>query len=134
MLIISGKTCNKNINECETLSPCMNNGTCMDLINDYRCSCGDKYIGSHCEQNNACDQEGRCSTDSVQISQAPDLCSSMSCPVNMECEISKLQPFPFCVCRKGYHGQNCSEGKSKNFKFDYTILSLSEIANKFLSC
>ena len=35
------------IDECES-NPCQNGGTCMDLLNDYNCSCTDDYTGKDC--------------------------------------------------------------------------------------
>ena len=34
--------------ECES-NPCLNYATCMDLINDYNCTCAHGYFGSNCE-------------------------------------------------------------------------------------
>jgi len=34
--------------ECEP-NPCLNNGTCTDLFNDYNCTCATGYIGRNCE-------------------------------------------------------------------------------------
>lgn len=33
-----GVNCSKEINECQS-QPCQNGGTCIDLINTYKCSC-----------------------------------------------------------------------------------------------
>lgn len=38
------------INECET-NPCMNNATCQNLINEYRCDCVDGFDGKNCSNN-----------------------------------------------------------------------------------
>ncbi|KAL9961144.1 hypothetical protein ACROYT_G030037 [Oculina patagonica] len=38
-----------NINECES-SPCVNNGTCTDLINGFNCSCPPGFSGDRCEK------------------------------------------------------------------------------------
>ena len=37
-----------DINECES-SPCFNNGTCVDKINSFNCSCPEGFIGGQCE-------------------------------------------------------------------------------------
>lgn len=36
-----------DIDEC-TAQPCQNNGTCIDLINDYQCYCTDGFNGKNC--------------------------------------------------------------------------------------
>ena len=36
-------------NECGS-DPCQNNGTCVDLINGYRCVCLPEFIGINCER------------------------------------------------------------------------------------
>lgn len=41
MLIIS------DIDYCAEL-PCLNNGTCIDLLNDYNCNCMDGFSGANC--------------------------------------------------------------------------------------
>ena len=38
-----------DINDCAD-SPCQNNGTCTDLVNDYNCSCIPGYTGQNCTQ------------------------------------------------------------------------------------
>ena len=37
-----------DINECES-RPCMNNGTCIDGLNNYNCQCEAGYTGLNCE-------------------------------------------------------------------------------------
>ena len=32
------ENCEMDIDDC-AFSPCLNNGTCMDLVNDYMCDC-----------------------------------------------------------------------------------------------
>ena len=36
-----------DIDECES-NPCMNDGTCDNLVNGFSCNCTDKYNGSRC--------------------------------------------------------------------------------------
>tara|TARA_B110001450_G_C17647100_1_gene491681 strand:- start:1031 stop:1501 length:471 start_codon:yes stop_codon:yes gene_type:complete len=43
-----GAQCNHNIDECDP-NPCVNDATCIDLINDYECVCSDDWRGVHCE-------------------------------------------------------------------------------------
>ena len=38
-----------DINECES-SPCVNNGTCTDLVNGFNCSCPLAFDGDRCEK------------------------------------------------------------------------------------
>lgn len=42
-----GAECGVNIDECGS-SPCENDGTCKDGIDEYVCSCAWDYIGRHC--------------------------------------------------------------------------------------
>ena len=39
------------INECDS-SPCLNGGTCFDLINDFRCKCRGSITGKTCNEGN----------------------------------------------------------------------------------
>jgi len=43
-----GELCEIEIDECDP-NPCLNGGTCTDLIADYECACIDGYIGDNCE-------------------------------------------------------------------------------------
>ncbi|PSN51799.1 Neurogenic locus Notch protein [Blattella germanica] len=43
-----GKDCEVNIDDCVNL-PCKNNGTCVDLVGTYECTCTRHYSGKHCE-------------------------------------------------------------------------------------
>lgn len=44
--VISGNHCETNINDC-IHDPCVNNGTCIDEINDYSCKCYTGYTGTN---------------------------------------------------------------------------------------
>ena len=61
----TGKNCSEDIDECES-SPCINNGTCRDLIADFNCTCPRNYTGKRCETKltscvpNPCFNNGSC--------------------------------------------------------------------------
>ena len=41
----AGQKCEVNINDCEE-SPCLNNGTCIDMVNNFSCNCLDGFEGN----------------------------------------------------------------------------------------
>ena len=43
----TGQFCETNIDDCAS-SPCLNNGTCVDGINNYYCLCQDKFMDKTC--------------------------------------------------------------------------------------
>ena len=54
MVVFSGYTCEQEVNEC-MMRPCLNNGLCVDQLNDFQCSCRPGYSGKRCELNiNSC--------------------------------------------------------------------------------
>ena len=46
----TGKNCDANIDDCAG-DPCVNGGTCEDLVNDYACTCATGFSGKSCEGN-----------------------------------------------------------------------------------
>ncbi|KAJ7365993.1 hypothetical protein OS493_002735 [Desmophyllum pertusum] len=40
----NGSRCENDINECDS-NPCLNGGSCVDLVNEYNCSCPPGYNG-----------------------------------------------------------------------------------------
>ena len=55
LLWLAGSVCDVNIDECSPVmdnesgligTPCLNNGTCIDLVNDYRCDCTTGFTGA----------------------------------------------------------------------------------------
>lgn len=65
MLLSPGADCEINIDECEN-SPCLNEATCVDGINEYTCNCLPGYEGTRCQididecQLNPCQNEAKC--------------------------------------------------------------------------
>ena len=41
-------SCQTDIDECVNAT-CLNNATCVDLVNDYECNCTEEYFGNECE-------------------------------------------------------------------------------------
>eukprot|EP00057_Strongylocentrotus_purpuratus_P020002 XP_011674476.1 PREDICTED: uncharacterized protein LOC754362 [Strongylocentrotus purpuratus] len=54
--------------ECESLTPCQNGGTCVDKLRSYTCLCLEDYEGINCEKfidlcnNESCENGGSCAT------------------------------------------------------------------------
>lgn len=46
---------NSDIDECAT-QPCQNNGSCLDIVNGYRCFCTNGFTGKNCA-NDTCKYE-----------------------------------------------------------------------------
>ena len=38
-----------DVNECQS-APCQNGGTCKDLVNQFECTCTQRYNGTLCEK------------------------------------------------------------------------------------
>jgi hypothetical protein len=58
--------CEEEINECAS-APCINNGTCTDLLAEFSCDCPEEYEGVMCEklkrvtcENIPCHNYARC--------------------------------------------------------------------------
>jgi hypothetical protein len=41
-----------DVNECETFSPCQNNGTCINNNGSYVCNCTEGWQGHNCDIGN----------------------------------------------------------------------------------
>ncbi|TRY60562.1 hypothetical protein DNTS_026975 [Danionella cerebrum] len=67
--------------------PCLNNGTCLDQFNSFRCECSPGWTGVECQEN-------------------IDECSMMPC-VHGVCR--DLAGDYECQCPVGYRGKNCQE-------------------------
>ncbi|KAK7505069.1 hypothetical protein BaRGS_00003639, partial [Batillaria attramentaria] len=101
----TGEFCETEINECES-QPCFFNGTCVDLINNFRCECTGDFMGPQCEA-----VIRRCELDN------PDPCLNGGTCVDETGGYRCLCPVPFagldcqlhyrCQCSPGWTGQQC---------------------------
>ncbi|XP_071829906.1 uncharacterized protein [Apostichopus japonicus] len=75
-----------DVDHCSS-SPCLNSGSCENLIQDYLCSCIPGFIGSNCE---------------IEI----DECETQPCQNGATC-LDGVNSFS-CTCTEGYTGPDCS--------------------------
>jgi Notch-like protein len=54
-----------NTDDCVS-RPCMNNGTCVDLVAGYKCECATLYTGNHCESSELSFINGACLKNILQ--------------------------------------------------------------------
>ena len=122
-------SCEIDIDECSSY-PCSNNGTCVDQVNAYKCSCLGAFNGTNCEQWNdlcitePCLNNGTCSYRNYTLSGFEcncdgtgytgtlcqfihGLCYPVNPCINGECHGHRS--FYNCTCDSGFTGVNCSE-------------------------
>ncbi|XP_055955536.1 sushi, von Willebrand factor type A, EGF and pentraxin domain-containing protein 1 [Patella vulgata] len=118
----NGDRCEINIDDCLS-SPCRNNATCIDGINDYSCTCSEGFEGNDCGinvdvcVNNTCSNGGSCLDLEVGFAcycssgftgptcDLPiDSCLSNLC-MHGNC-ISQTSGY-YCSCRQGFAGKLC---------------------------
>lgn len=118
----TGKRCEVDIDECIP-KPCQNNATCLNLLNNYNCTCTPGYTGKNCHIDiNECVQNpclnGRC-LDKVGMYQCDcypgyngtncendiEWCAGVNCQHGGRCE--DLNTTFTCHCLPGYTGKMC---------------------------
>lgn len=82
-----GKQCGENINDCPAVNPCLNGGSCVDLVNEYKCQCIPGFVGPHCD---------------VKVA----YCLAKPCANGGQCE-DLINDF-ICRCKSGFSGKDCS--------------------------
>ena len=87
----TGSRCEHNLDDCWD-KPCMNNGTCTDLVNGFRCTCPPGWTGP------------TCSFDVDECQLEAGVCMNGATCVN------KIGGFE-CLCPQGYFGQTCTRDR-----------------------
>ncbi|CAB3400271.1 unnamed protein product [Caenorhabditis bovis] len=82
-----GDTCNKRIDYCKS-SPCMNNGSCENMLTGFKCNCPIGFVGENCQ---------------IDI----DECAFGFCGNGAKCR-DRVNDYD-CICDgTGYEGKNCT--------------------------
>lgn len=85
----TGESCATNIDECrQSEQPCLNNGTCIDQVNDYKCECPPGFRGDFCEES-------------------IDMCLGSPCFNQAKC--INLRTDFICECEAGWEGKTCEK-------------------------
>ena len=121
----TGDMCEIEIDECQMVN-CRNNGSCTDLVNDFRCNCAPGFDGRFCENN-----INECETANCNNGSCVDLINDFRCDCNpgftgrfcnitinicaevMPCLngascVPRVNNYT-CLCAGNFTGRNCSQ-------------------------
>ena len=112
----TGESCEKDLRLCSNKLQCLNNGTCLNIINasnnnnnyDFNCTCDPKsiYYGRNCE---------------LKL----NICQNVTCSQKGICYINNTNNYYYyCKCFIGYTGQSC-QFESNQAKTIKTINNMS---------
>ena len=126
--IFEGDNCETNIDDCDP-DPCLNSGQCIDLTNDYKCTCNPGFTGKNCES--CTDGRLSCQSESNEINCVlhDDYCKNNTikctnslnfvCPTqnycpedHFTCKDDKSNRLLSCISQDNYciRGETCSNG------------------------
>ncbi|TNN61764.1 Fibulin-7 [Liparis tanakae] len=89
----TGVVC-KDVAECES-NPCQNGGTCVEGVNQYKCTCSQNWSGSHCQH---------------QTQTAPPEWSVMNDPAfSRRPRCAQVNRAQHCSCDAGFHMSGTSD-------------------------
>ena len=92
--------CVEQLNDCMS-NPCLNSGSCIDLVNGFQCLCMNGTAGDRCQI--------------ICPSSSCDLCNSNPCLNGGTCSMKMGITFE-CLCLPGFDGPNC-EQTSAHFQY-----------------
>ncbi|XP_059175632.1 neurogenic locus notch homolog protein 1-like [Physella acuta] len=107
----TGSLCHVEILECDS-NPCLNDGVCTDLINQYTCTCKPGFSGINCEQDmrTTVDPTGQMTTTPLL---PIDPCDIVSC-LNQGICIPNGTSDAICLCSGNFIGKFCETPVSSN--------------------
>uniref|UniRef100_A0A8C6TT76 Sushi, nidogen and EGF-like domain-containing protein 1 n=1 Tax=Neogobius melanostomus TaxID=47308 RepID=A0A8C6TT76_9GOBI len=119
----------EEINECRS-QPCLNGGTCRDLVGSYFCECVKGFSGTRCQtdvsqcSHDTCKNGGTCENQpgsyfchcppgfkGVHCERVEDPCVLNPCGNRGLCTSDKRGNYN-CVCNVGHTGKDCEKGRS----------------------
>ncbi|CAF2568768.1 unnamed protein product [Rotaria sp. Silwood2] len=93
---VAGDTCNVDIIDCDT-EACLNEGTCIELINGFACQCLPNYDGPRCQYRRRTINNNHC---------------KKKCLNNGKCMV--IDNIEKCLCLSKYYGSECENLRDNN--------------------